>query len=102
MAMLNDPVPRIVADTANAIVNFLDEADGPSMAPYLDELVTKLLLVLQHSHLKFVNEEVCLPRLPKSSICSGNQNHHTAILCTGFVSLGCQAALVPEGTSNIL
>lgn len=68
MAMLNDPVPRIVADTANAIVNFLDEADGPSMAPYLDELVTKLLLVLQHSHLKFVNEEVCLPRLPKSSI----------------------------------
>eukprot|EP00667_Euglena_gracilis_P001769 EG_transcript_1769 len=58
MAMLNDPVPRIVADTANAIVNFLDEADGPSMAPYLDELVTKLLLVLQHSHLKFVNEEV--------------------------------------------
>jgi len=58
MRMLHDPVPRIVAHTANALVNFLDEADGKTMTPYFDELVTKLLMVLQSSRLKFVNEEV--------------------------------------------
>uniref|UniRef100_A0A7S4LGY4 C2H2-type domain-containing protein n=1 Tax=Eutreptiella gymnastica TaxID=73025 RepID=A0A7S4LGY4_9EUGL len=58
MRMLSDSVPRIVAHTANAIVNFMDEADVEYTQPYLDELVTKLLMVLQNSTLKFVNEEV--------------------------------------------
>jgi len=58
MHMLTDGVPRIIAHTANAIVNFMDEAEAQFTAPYLDELVTKLLLVLQNSRLKFVNEEV--------------------------------------------
>lgn len=31
MRMLHDPVPRIVAHTANALVNFLDEAEARSM-----------------------------------------------------------------------
>ena len=69
MRMLSDSVPRIVAHTANAIVNFMDEADVEYTQPYLDELVTKLLMVLQNSTLKFVNEEVCISAQEDVGLC---------------------------------
>eukprot|EP01012_Entosiphon_sulcatum_P040612 TRINITY_DN542_c0_g1_i1.p1 TRINITY_DN542_c0_g1~~TRINITY_DN542_c0_g1_i1.p1 ORF type:complete len:1085 (-),score=290.63 TRINITY_DN542_c0_g1_i1:1051-4281(-) len=59
MRMLGDPVPRIAAHAGLAVVNFMDEADKSFTQPYLDELVTKLLLCLQASRHRFVTEQ-CL------------------------------------------
>eukprot|EP00993_Chasmostoma_nieuportense_P006746 NODE_73_length_3445_cov_194.109705_g67_i0.p1 GENE.NODE_73_length_3445_cov_194.109705_g67_i0~~NODE_73_length_3445_cov_194.109705_g67_i0.p1 ORF type:complete len:1068 (-),score=282.68 NODE_73_length_3445_cov_194.109705_g67_i0:240-3272(-) len=58
LKMLSDPVPRIVAHTCNGLVNFMDEAEMDYCEPYMDEMITKLLLALQNSKHRFVNEEI--------------------------------------------
>lgn len=47
---------RVAAHAAAAIVNFVDGSEAPAIAPYLDEMVTKILALLQGRPI-FVNEQ---------------------------------------------
>eukprot|EP01006_Ploeotia_vitrea_P033760 TRINITY_DN65626_c6_g1_i2.p1 TRINITY_DN65626_c6_g1~~TRINITY_DN65626_c6_g1_i2.p1 ORF type:complete len:844 (-),score=60.36 TRINITY_DN65626_c6_g1_i2:38-2569(-) len=58
MRMLGDSVPRVHAHAATGIVNFVACAQFEHLEAYLDELLTKLLLVLQKSQKRFVHVQV--------------------------------------------
>lgn len=54
--LLSAPESRVAAHAAASIVNFVDGSDGSSIAPYLDQMVTKLLELLNNRPI-FVNEQ---------------------------------------------
>eukprot|EP00906_Rhabdomonas_costata_P025796 RCo036847 len=58
LAMLGgETVPRVCACVCLSVVNFMEGAQPGDVQPYLDELVTKLLLVLQNSRHRFLTED---------------------------------------------
>ena len=62
------PPPPPQAHSSAAVVNFSESADPEQMQPYLDTLITKLLLLLQHG--KKLVQEGALTAMASVADCS--------------------------------